>query len=56
MSLQRLDTVLLDMPDSPIACTRSSTLRVDTQPIHASCITATKAFSEVRRGSKKPGK
>ena len=56
MSLQSLDTVLLEMPLSPIACTRSSTFRVETPPLHASWITATSAFSDVRRGSRKPGK
>jgi hypothetical protein len=34
----------------------SSTLRVETPPIHASWITATKAFSVVRRASRKGGK
>jgi hypothetical protein len=56
MSLQSFDTVLFEMPLSPIACTSSSTRRVETPPIQASWITATKAFSEVLRGSKKPGK
>jgi hypothetical protein len=32
MSLQSLLTLLLLMPDSPIACTRSSTRRVETPP------------------------
>src|SRR5262245_34734307 len=32
MSLHSLLTVLLLIPDSPIACTRSSTRRVDTPP------------------------
>lgn len=56
MTLQNLETVLLVIPVSPIASTRSSTCRVDTPPIYASCITATKAFSDVRRGARKPGK
>ncbi len=56
MSLQSFDTVLLEMPERPMACTSSSTRRVDTPPIHASWITATSAFSDVRRGSRKPGK
>ena len=40
----------------PIACTKSSTRRVDTPPIQASWITATKAFSVILRGSRKGGK
>ena len=40
----------------PIACTNSSTLRVETPAIHASWMTATSAFSTVFRGSRKPGK
>ena len=56
ISLQSFETVLLEMPLSPIACTSSSTRRVETPPIHASWITATSAFSEVLRGSRKPGK
>jgi hypothetical protein len=44
------------MPVSPIACTRSSTRRVETPLIQASWITATRAFSEVFRGSRKGGK
>ena len=56
MSLHSFDTVLLEMPLSPIACTSSSTRRVETPPIQASWMTATRAFSEVRRGSRKPGK
>src|SRR3954470_1648695 len=56
MSLHSFETVLLEMPESPMACTRSSTRRVDTPPIHASWITATSAFSDVRRGSRNPRK
>jgi hypothetical protein len=44
-------TVLLLMPSRPIACTRSSTRRVETPPIQASWITATRAFSLVLRVS-----
>ena len=40
----------------PIACTRSSTRRVETPLTQASWITATNAFSEVFRGSRKGGK
>ena len=40
----------------PIACTSSSTRRVETPPIQASWMTATKAFSVVRRASRKGGK
>ena len=36
MSLHSLLTVLLLIPASPIACTRSSTRRVETPPIQAS--------------------
>ncbi len=43
-------------PRQPIACTRSSTRRVETPPIQASWMTATRAFSEVRRGSRNGGK
>ena len=50
------DTWLFEMPSIPIACTRSSTLRVDTPLIHASWITATRACSVVRRGSRNAGK
>src|SRR5690349_23113050 len=56
MSLHNLETVLLLIPDSPIACIRSSTRRVETPPTHASWITATSAFSEVFLGSRKGGK
>jgi hypothetical protein len=38
------------------AWTRSSTRRVETPPIQASWITATKAFSVILRGSRKAGK
>jgi hypothetical protein len=38
------ETALLEMPLSPIACTGSSTRRVETPPIHASWITAASAF------------
>jgi len=48
--------VLLKMPLSPIAYASSSTRRVETPPIHASWMTATSAFSEVLRGSRKPRK
>ncbi len=33
MSLHSFDTVLFEMPLSPIACTSSSTRRVETPPI-----------------------
>jgi hypothetical protein len=56
MSLQSFDTVLFEIPLSPMACTSSSTRRVETPPIQASWITATSAFPDVRRGSRKPGK
>ncbi len=56
MSLHSFETVLLLIPDSPIACTRSSTRLVETPPTQASWITATSAFSEVLRGSRKGGK
>jgi hypothetical protein len=55
-------TVLLLIPDNPIACTRSSTRRVETPltPLIRSAaqpwITATNAFSEVFLGSRKGGK
>src|SRR5262245_55906452 len=52
MSLHSLETWLFEMPDSPIACTSSSTRRVETPPIHASWITVTSAFSAVLRGSR----
>ena len=53
MSLQSFETVLFEMP---IACTRSSTRRVETPPIQASWMTATSAFSLTFRGSRKGGK
>ena len=56
MSLQSLETCDLLIPDSPIACTRSSIRRVDTPPIQASWITAISAFSELLRASKNGGK
>src|ERR1700710_194726 len=40
----------------PMACTKSSTRRVDTPPTQASWITATRAFSDVLRGSRNGGK
>ena len=54
--LAQLGDLALEMPDSPIACTSSSTRRVDTPPIQASWITMTSAFSAVLRGSRKGGK
>src|SRR4051794_3356688 len=51
---QLADGALAD--PGPIACTRSSTRRVETPPTQASWITATRAFSEVLRGSRKGGK
>src|ERR1700733_14494561 len=39
MSLHSLETCDLPIPLRPIACTRSSTRRVETPPIHASWIT-----------------
>jgi len=56
MSLQSLETVDFEIPVRPMACTRSSTRRVETPPIHASWITATRAFSLVFLGSRKGGK
>jgi hypothetical protein len=47
MSLHSFETWLFEMPDSPIACTNSSTRRVETPPIQASWITVTNAFSLV---------
>ncbi|KEQ02435.1 hypothetical protein GV68_21990 [Pseudorhizobium pelagicum] len=55
MSLHSFDTDDFEMPVMPMACTRSSTFRVDTPLIHASWITATSAFSTVFLGSRKPG-
>ena len=46
----------LRLGDMPSACTRSSTLRVETPWIQASWITAVRAFSAVLRGSRKAGK
>ena len=51
-----LETCDLLIPDNPIACTRSSTRRVDTPPIQASWITAISAFSELLRASRNGGK
>ncbi len=56
MSLHSFETVDLEMPARPIACTRSSTRRVEAPPIQASWITAISAFSEVFLGSRKGGK
>jgi hypothetical protein len=56
ISLQSFDTWLLLMALSPIACTRSSTFRVDTPAIQASWITEISAFSVVFRASRKGGK
>src|SRR4051794_27365238 len=54
--LQSLETWLFEMPVSPIACTSSSTRRVETPPIQASWMTATSAFSAILRGSRNGGK
>jgi len=55
--LHSLETCDLLIPDSPIACTRSSTRRVDTPVIQASWITtAISAFSELLRASRNGGK
>ena len=56
MSRQSLETLDFEMPLMPMACTSSSTLRVETPAIQASWITATSAFSTGLRGSRKPGK
>jgi hypothetical protein len=56
MSLHSLETVDFEMPDRPIAWTRSSTRRVETPPIQASWMTATSAFSLVLRASRNGGK
>jgi hypothetical protein len=56
MSLHSFETWLFEIPVSPMACTRSSTRRVETPPIQASWITATRAFSVILRGSRKGGK
>jgi hypothetical protein len=44
------------IPLSPIACTNSSTRRVETPPIYASWITPISAFSETFRASRNDGK
>ena len=49
-------TWLFETPVPPIAFTRSSTERVEMPWMYASWITATNAFSAVRRGSRKLGK
>jgi hypothetical protein len=54
--LQSFETIDFEIPVRPTACTRSSTRRVETPPIQASWMTATRAFSEVFRGSRKGGK
>ena len=54
--LHSLETCDLLIPDSPIACTKSSTRRVDTPPIQASWITAISAFSELLRASRNGAK
>ena len=56
MSLHSWLTRDLSIPARPIACTSSSTRRVETPPTQASWITATSAFSDVFRGSRKGGK
>jgi len=45
ISLHSLDTVLLDMPLTPMACANASTRRVDTPPLQASWMTARSALS-----------
>ena len=55
-SLHSFETEDFEMPLMPMACTSSSTRRVDTPAIQASWMTDTSAFSTVLRGSKKPGK
>lgn len=55
MSLHCFETVLFEMPFSPIAYTSSSTRRVETPPVQASWITAACACSDVLRASRKPG-
>ena len=47
---QLADRALADAGSEPIACTRSSTRRVETPLIQASCMTATRAFSDVFLG------
>jgi hypothetical protein len=54
--LQSLETRDLLMPARPIAWTRSSTRRVETPPIQASSMTATRALALVVLGSRKGGK
>ena len=44
------------IPESPMACTRSSTFRVETPAIQASWMTETNAFSVVFLASRKGGK
>jgi hypothetical protein len=56
MSLHSFDTDDFEMRLFPMACTSSSTLRVETPLIQASWMTATSAFSTVFLGSRKPGK
>ena len=55
ISLHSLDTVLLEMPLTPMAGVNASTRRGDTPPLQASWMTATGAVSEVLRGSGKLG-
>ena len=55
-SAQSRLTSLLLTPEPPIACTSASTERVETPWTYASWITATSAFSAVRRGWRKEGK
>jgi hypothetical protein len=55
-----LETWLFEMPARPIACSSSSTRRVETPPIQASRITVASAFSAVfaapgTAGSTTPG-
>jgi len=54
--LHSLETCDLLIPDSPIACTGSSTRRVETPPIQASWMTAISAFCEPLRASRNGGK
>jgi hypothetical protein len=56
MSAHSRETWLFEIPVMPMALTNSSTERVDTPWIYASCTTAARAFSAVRRGSKNAGK
>src|SRR5204862_345546 len=55
ISVHSRETWLLLIPPMPIALTSSSTERVETPWMYASWITAARAFSAVRRGSRKPG-